>query len=130
MDNIKQRFTELEQYALPEKVHARIMRRALFIKIRTPFAIMISLLVVNMLVSGWRVWTLLSEREAFSIAKALLEGFEVSWSFISDVATTLSDILPFAALVNFFISLLLIMYLAYVWRKIREFQRSNQLINQ
>lgn len=117
MNNHTKLFTQLADESIPPGLHEKIMRNVVarhYAKFPLPFLI---LFACNLLVIGWHIWTKLVDAEFFSVARALDDSFEWSFSFLSDAATTLFSILPLYSLLVFSINIALAGYLVMLIRK-------------
>lgn len=120
MDNHTKVLKDLPDETIPSGLHAHIMRRVWFrhfTQFPLPFLI---LLLGNLAISGWHIWTKLVEAEFFSVVQALTESFEWSFSFLSDAAATLISILPLYSLLVFAINTALVAYLVKMLLKWNE----------
>lgn len=113
-DQFSEKIKSIHEVEFPENLHGKIMRKLAFLQFRTPFLIVVSLLILNLLVSGWYIWFKLSGAEAFSTLKILLAGMDFSWSSFSDVWDAAQDLFPLGLMANFAINMLLVVYLLVV----------------
>jgi len=95
-------------------LHAKIMRRLIFLKFRTPFLIIASLLACDLFVSGWHLWIKLVERDTISILQSISQGIELNQDYLISFIQTAIKAVPVGSLIIFVINLLLISYFAYL----------------
>lgn len=120
MNAIDQEVKNLPEPEFPEGLHGKIMERIAFLRFRTPFVIITSLLILNLVVSGWRIWLRIGDNDGFMVIKALLDGFEFSADYFNDFFNTIYNTLPLWALGVFIINAFLTVYVIYVSRYLKK----------
>lgn len=110
MKDISDAIKELSEIEVPAGLHGKIMRRLLFLKFRTPFVVVVSLLLMNLAVSGVRMWQEWSDMEASALVSFLVSNLEFSARGILDFLVTVYDVTPVGWLTVFIMNLLLVIY--------------------
>lgn len=121
---ISKKIQELEDVELPDGLHGRIVRQLLFLQFRTPFTIVVSLLIVNLLVSGWHIWVRVSENNAIEVLRIIIASFEFSSSYLSNVMQTVTDLFPISLIASFILNLALVTYVTLAVRTIKNAGRA------
>ena len=111
---------------LPRDMHERIMQRLVRLELERPMAMMLALVFVSALVTGWRVVVRLADTDAVQTFKALFDGFEFSLGFLSDLWTNALEVLPIASLVIFGIQLALLTAGAFFYFRVKHIQTLNR----
>ncbi len=96
------------------------MKNLLFLRLRVPIIALFLALLLNLLISGWRIWMKSFGTELLSAMSALFEGFEWSLDFLSSFIQTLTDYVPIHYFITFLINLAAVIYLIYLylqWQK-------------
>ncbi len=122
MLEISRAIKEMSEIELPPGLHGRIMRRLLFLKFRTPFIAVISLLIMNLAVSMVRVWELWESSEGTFVLSFSWQDFELSLGGLRDFFSALYDVTPVMWIGVVVLNLLLVAYVAHfpvALRKIR-----------
>lgn len=120
MDTFSEKIKAMDEMEFPAGLHGKIMKKLLFLQFRTPFLIVLSLLLLNMAITGWNLWTRAADSQFQDVIKAFLSSFEFSREYFSSFYAAASDFMPLSIVVNFTVNLLLIGYLFYLSR---AFQR-------
>lgn len=92
--DIGQAIKEMSEIEFPSGLHGRIMRQLLFLKFRTPFVVVVTLLVLNLVLSGTRVWGMLAEVEAATVVSILWSSIEWSVGGLGQFAADLYELVP------------------------------------
>lgn len=119
-DDLINQISLIENVQTPEGLHAKIMRKLLFLRLRVPLIALFSIFLVNLLISGWRIGTKLFDTELLSAMRALFEGFEWNLDFLSSFIQTLTDYVSIHHFIIFPINLAAVIYLIYLylqWQK-------------
>lgn len=114
MEKIDQTIKELRDIEFPPGLHGKIMRRLLFLRFRTPFLVITSLLLLNLIVSGWRLWQRLIEVEAPMFLSILVNNFEWSLDSFKEIFETAVELVPASTLTVFLINLLVLTYVFWI----------------
>ena len=110
MINFLKQLNTSQNEELPKELHNSVMKTAYTKWARTFFIIPCLLLAINLLFSGWYMWTKVVETETLSVLATLFDGFQLTADFFSDFVSTAFAYLPFEAFFIFAINLLLTMY--------------------
>lgn len=121
MDDLKN--IKIRELEMPQGLHRKIMSRVLFLKLKTPFIAVFSILIFNLLVSGWRIFVKAGETEFASSLKAVFDGFELNYDFLSALVTTTLNDLPIGSTVVFLGNFILAIY------ALRFYKSRKQLIS-
>lgn len=109
-----QTLKNLSDIEFPQVLHAKIMRRIMFIKFRSVLILSITFLVINFAFLIHRIWVHVSTAQSFAILTDFLQDFELSGEYIRSLFSVSKELLPvnliFSALLNgvilyYFISL-------------------------
>lgn len=111
--DIGQTIKDMSEIEFPEGLHGKILRRILFLKFRTPFVVVMTLLILNLIISGFRIWERLLDAEAFTILSLLWETLEFNLAGVGQFLTDIYDVLPVGYLVLFAINLLAFAYIGF-----------------
>jgi len=113
-DQFSQKIKALSELDFPPGLHGKIMRKLAFLQFRTPFLVVVSLLLLNLIFSGWQIWYRLSESDAFNTFRILLEGAEWNWRTLGDLFEIAQNLFPLGLIFTFTINILLIAYILFV----------------
>lgn len=119
-DIIEQKIKTLPDLNAPEGMHERIMKKISRAQWRTPFLVTLSLLGLNVMISGWHVWSRMDELDSMAIFRALMESFAWTTDFVQDFTATLPQFLPLPPLTIFLINVVLVTYGTYLYRGMRR----------
>ncbi len=122
MDMLDEQIKNMPESAYPAGLHGRIMRRVAFLRFRAPFMTILGVLLFNLLISGWRLWTQAVEDETWAIFRSFFQSFEVSATFGAGFLQMLYDAVPVWALAVFLVNLALAVYVIYIYRSFRRLQ--------
>lgn len=109
-DYIEQKIKALSDSDAPDGMHERIMNKISRAQFRAPFLVILSLLILNLAFSAWRVWMRIIQLESLSIFRALMDGFAFTSDFIQDFASAAPQFLPLSSLTMFLINLMLVSF--------------------
>lgn len=110
MEKIKKIFKNFPGSDFPGPLHGRIIKNIVFSKFKTYFAVIGGLLVLNLLVVSWRIWTKIIDAGVYTLVPALFQDFELSRSFISDLIGMVLEIVPANLIAIFAIDIFIIAY--------------------
>ena len=105
---------EMEKPEFPAGLHEKIMRRIYFYRLRNPLLGLFGLLVVDVTISGWHVWTRMIQLNTLSILSSIFDGFEASTDFFINATQNISDIIPITSLSVFAINVILLAYVSFL----------------
>lgn len=114
--DVGQTIKELSEIEFPEGLHGRIMRRLLFLKFRTPFAIVVTLLMLNLSLSGVRVWEQVQATEALTIFSLLWENIEFTSAGVMQFVADFYELAPVGQVLLFGVNCLALMYIVYYFQ--------------
>lgn len=114
MDNFSEKIKQLSEIEFPPGLHGKIMRKLAFLQFRTPFLVIVGFLTLNLIFSGWRIWSTVSGSEAVSTFKILLESLDWNWHSISDLFSIAQQLFPMGLIVSFLINAVLAGYLIFI----------------
>ena len=120
MEKLHNIFKMLPEYDVSPQLHKRILRKVLFRHFTFSPLTILSLLLLNLGLSGWQVWSRLIETETLSILKALFEGFEWSSFFLRELFSTITESVPLFSLSVFLLNAVLVISfirISYKWDK-------------
>ncbi len=120
MDEITKKIKELNEIDFPPGLHGKIMRKLAFLQFRTPFLIVVSLLLLNLVFSGWKIWSNLSGSEAVSTFKVLMETFDWTWRSAIEIFNASQELFPMGLIVSFSINIMLAVYLLYIMKEFKN----------
>ncbi len=123
--DIGQTIKDLAEIDFPEGLHGKILRQILFLRFRTPFLIVTTLLILNLVISGWRVWEKLLDVQAFAIFMIFWEALEWTGAGIMQFIVDSYELLPMGQLTLFFVNAFVLFYVA--WYVPRAFQKTKEL---
>ena len=127
MDNFSRAIRSMHEIQFPNTLHGKIMRKLAFLQFRTPFILIVTLLCTNIFVSGFQIWTHLSENESIEIMKSFSINFDWSWPSFLDIFSTFSDVFPITLIISFVLNILMILYLFYLMRSFKKLAVKNVL---
>ena len=120
--DLGQKIKEVSEIEFPSGLHGRIMRQLVFLKFRTPFLIVVTLLLLNLVLSGIRVWNQLLDAEAVTIFSILWDGIEWSFVGLGQFARDLFELVPVGQLGMLAINCAALLYIVYFFpRAMRRF---------
>ncbi len=125
MDQFSEKIKQLNEIDFPPGLHGKIMRKLAFLQFRTPFLVVVGLLMLNLVFSGWRIWNNLSGSETISTFKILLESFDWTWRSAYDLFGLAQDLFPMGLIVSFTINVTLAIYLVYVIKTFKNLAIKN-----
>lgn len=103
---------DMSEIDFPAGLHGKILRQIVFLRFRTPFTIIVSLLSLNLAISSWRVLELFGESEVLTVVSLLWEAADVNfsgfWQFLGDAFS----VAPIGPLALFAVNLLALLYVA------------------
>ncbi len=108
--DIGQTIKEMSEVDFPEGLHGKILRQIVFLRFRTPFVIVVSLLVLNLIISGWRIWEQLLESETITMVALLWEALEFSFGGVLQFATDVFEVAPVGYIALLILNLLVLGY--------------------
>lgn len=123
MDQISQAIKEISEVDFPDGLHGKIMRRLLFLRFRTPFLVISGLLVLNLVVSGWRLWEKMTEMETVLILRTSWDVVELNIASLVDFVRETWSVLPVGALVILFINILVIAYVVRLPKLLEKYKQ-------
>lgn len=120
MQELRQKFEELNRTEPPENLHVRLVRYILDRKLKGPFYVFISLITANLVFSGVNLFYRMAESEALESIHASLESFSPTSSFFSEFWTTLQESFPGHSFILFLLNAALFVYLVYILFKMKS----------
>ncbi len=105
---------EIANIKFPPGLHGKIMKQLVFLKFRTPFVVVILLLSINLIFTGMRVWTKLSEAEFLTLMNIVWENFELTGDFFIQFISILRETVPFLEVLVFLTNALLLAYVLHL----------------
>jgi len=124
MDELSETIKNISEINFPPGLHGKIMKRVAFLQFRTPFIAVVSLLVLNLIVSGWQIWSKVSETQSFSILGELTSGLDWNLNSVLDLLKTINELFPVGLIVTFLVNVLLVAYLFYLMRSFKKLSDS------
>lgn len=109
--DIGQTIKEMSEIDFPEGLHGKILRQIVFLRFRTPFVIVVSLLVLNLIISGWRIWEQLLESESLTMISLFWEALELSFGGILQFITDVIAVTPTGYIALFILNLFVLGYI-------------------
>jgi hypothetical protein len=119
-ENLTEKLQNLENLEFPKNLHGKIMQKLIFLKFRTPFLIVVSLLASNLFASGWYIWLNLKENASIETATILLEDTDLSASSFLNIFSTFKEIFPVSLMLGFLVNLCLVIYLWFVFYSFKK----------
>ena len=104
---------ELPESDFPGQLHSRIIGKLVVTKFKTFFVATTCFLILNLLVLSWHIWTRVIDGEGYTLFSALLQDFQFSYSYISDLFGMVFDVVPVTLVAAFVLNLVLIAYMIY-----------------
>ncbi len=111
--DIGQTIKEMTEIEFPAGLHGKILRQILFLRFRTPFLVIVTLLVGNLLFSGIRIWQRILDSEGLATLGLLWETLEFSFKGGMQFAHDAYDVLPIGYIGLFLVNLLVFLYVAF-----------------
>ena len=110
MLEISRAIKEMSEIELPPGLHGKIMRRLLFLKFRTPFVIVVVLLLMNLAVSMERLFDLWENANATTILLFSFTTLEFSVAGIRDILVDVYEVMPVGSVCITALNLFLVAY--------------------
>lgn len=92
--DIGQTIKEMSEIDFPEGLHGKILRQIVFLRFRTPFFVVVSLLLVNLIISGARIWEQLAESETLTMISLFWSAAELTVGSLSQFVLDVVSIAP------------------------------------
>ena len=115
-----QTIKELSDMQFPENLHGKIMRQLVFLKFRTPFLVVVSLLSLNLFFVTWRTWQRFSDTEFIAFTSILLDNFEFTFDFASQLFATIIETTPWLQVMLFLGNVFLLGYIIHIPRMFKQ----------
>lgn len=125
MNNISRTMRELPVITFPPGLHGKIMRQLFFLKFRIPFFIISALLVCNIAISMYHIWSRMINTEMFSIVATLWEGFEWTFDFFVEFMRTITEYFPIGSFVIVMTNFLLLGYIVFLYFSLKKLSIAN-----
>ena len=119
----------MEDSALPDELHGRIMRKIYFLKFRVPFMFLIILSAVNLINSGWYFFSRAADMQTFSIINTLAGQFEFNFDYFTGLISAALENAPINLLLVFMINLIFISCLIYIINILAKFIKVEENLN-
>lgn len=103
---------ELSDIQFPAGLHGKIMRQLVFLKFRTPFMVVVSLLSANLIFNVWRMGERFSEEGFATLMSIFLDNFEFTLDFAGQLMGTIAESTPWMHLGVVVVNVLLLGYVA------------------
>lgn len=126
MPDVAEHIKTLNEIDFPPGLHGKIMRKLAFLQFRTPFVVVVGLLLLNLLFSGWQIYLRLADTDAFATFRILLQNIDFNWRSLSDLFQVAENLFPVGLMISFLLNVLLIIYLLYVVKTFRTFAPSKK----
>lgn len=120
VNNFSENIKNMTEVEFPKGLHGRIMHKLFFLRYKTHFVTIFSLVSLNVFVSAWRTWTRIVEMDTVAIIKDMLQGFDLSYYFISDFVKTILAYAPIYLFIIFLINTLILSYITYLFVRLRD----------
>jgi hypothetical protein len=111
-EDIGQTIKEMSEIEFPEGLHGKILRQIVFLRFRTPFITVVSLLLLNLVISGWRIWEQLLEAETFAMTGLLWDSVELSFGGFFQFILDIVEIAPVGHILLLVLNLAVLGYVA------------------
>lgn len=112
-NDIGQTIKEMSEIEFPKGLHGKILRQIVFLRFRVPFLIVVVLLVLNLIISGWRVWEQLLDSEVFSFVSLLWSAIEFDFQSLVQFVTDVYEVAPVGYIALFAVNLAALLYVAF-----------------
>lgn len=122
MKNLNKEMENLKEAEFPQGLHGKIMRRVAILRFRMSAFVITSLLAVNLVITGWRVWARIGEADSISIIKATLDSFEFSSDFFSSLWNSITNSVPIWYIAVFLINSMLLGYILFLVKQFRKME--------
>lgn len=129
MDSLEQHISQLADPDLPEGLHGRIMRRLTFARFHRAFWATVSVLSLNLAVSGWYLWKRLIETDALATIRFLLEDFSWSLAGTKEFLSIAREFFPVGLLVSFTLNAAIVIYVSFLFRSFKKLSRRGHTVN-
>lgn len=113
MNNLSQKIMAMPETEVPVSLHNKILRKAFFLKLEKPIIFVLSLLSLNLIVSGWHIWTKIVEADFITVIKLLFGNFELSYRFFLDFAQIIAAVISLRLILIFALNFILVAYVAH-----------------
>lgn len=123
MDKIEQKIKSLNDIELPDGLHGRIVRSVIMRRYRSPFFVVSAAIILNVLISGWRINVRVFQNGAISAFGSFFSGFSMDYDFVSDFFRLVMDYIPLPSLFIFLINLALLGYVSKLFFDIVKYDR-------
>lgn len=124
-EDIGQTIKEMSEIEFPEGFHGKILRQIVFLRFRTPFITVVSLLLLNLIISGWRIWEQLLEAETLAMIGLLWDSVELTVGSLSQFVLDIIEIAPVGHILLLVLNLCVLGYIGiYVPRLFAKSKRT------
>ena len=124
-EDIGKTIKEMSEIEFPEGLHGKILRQIVFLRFRTPFITVVSLLLLNLVISGWRIGEQLIEAETLAMVALLWDSVELSFSGFFQFILDIVEIAPVGHILLLLLNLAVLGYVAiYVPRLFAKTKRA------
>lgn len=120
MNDISEQIKQISEIEYPENLHGKIMRKLAFLQFRMPFFVVVALLLLNLVFSGYNIWLKISGTEVFSTLRLLFEGFDGSAASFTALFAATQNLFPVGLVVSFTINIMLFIYIVYIYKSVRK----------
>lgn len=96
---------------LPHGLHAKIMRKVVFLKFRLPFTIILTLLFLNLIITIQHIYGRLAESQGHLVLLDMLRDFEFSTVYFGQILSMAKEVLPITTLVTALINTVVLVYI-------------------
>lgn len=131
MENLEQKIKNINELELPNGLHDRVVRSVMLRRYRFPLLSILAVVIFNVIVSGLRLHTVISENGAVEAFASLLGSFSFDYDFMSDFWVMVVDYVPLHSLMIFMANLILTGYLSKLYFDTRKYygyvKRSNKI---
>ena len=108
---------------VPSGIHAAIIRRTILMKLQPALWTASVLLVLNLGISGWHIWSRITEVEGLLLLRSLLSQFEFSMEYLVDAGNTINTFFPVTTMLIFALNLVVAAYVIYTLYNIYHFKQ-------
>ncbi|MCX6781383.1 MAG: hypothetical protein NT003_04720 [Candidatus Magasanikbacteria bacterium] len=121
--DLGQTIKEMSEIDFPDGLHGKIMRQIVFLKFRTPFITVVTLLVLNLFFSGARILERLATDETLETIIALWQNVEFTLRGLAQFGEDLFEVIPVGYglifICNFLVLAYVTLYLPQAFRKFK-----------
>ncbi len=114
-DSLSEKFKELPEAEFPAGLHARIINRAVVLRFKRPFAPILSVLFINLIIAGSFFFIRLINNDAFTPINFMLKEFEISGGYFLQFWSVIYENIPVGLTITLLLNVISMGYILKVY---------------